>query len=39
VIAHQEAGDSLKDVAEILQIPYESVKSYAKLARRAMESK
>ncbi|MEB3293371.1 MAG: CRISPR-associated endoribonuclease Cas6 [Synechococcales bacterium] len=36
IIAHQEAGDSLKTIAAEMKIPYETVKKYAQLARKQM---
>ncbi|WP_066426887.1 CRISPR-associated endoribonuclease Cas6 [Anabaena sp. 4-3] len=37
ILARREMGESLQVVAEDLQIPYETVKTYAKLARRALK--
>ena len=37
IVARQETGESLKDIAQDLEIPYETVKTYAKLARRALK--
>ena len=36
IIAHQESGDSLKAIAADLNLPYETVKKYAQLARKQM---
>ena len=36
VVARRELGDSLQDIAEDLEIPYETAKTYGKLARRAL---
>ncbi len=36
ILARREWGDSLQAIAEDLEIPYETVKTYAKLARRAL---
>jgi CRISPR-associated endoribonuclease Cas6 len=36
IIAHQESGDSLKAIAADLNLPYETVKKYAQLARKHM---
>jgi CRISPR-associated endoribonuclease Cas6 len=38
IIARQESGDSLKSIAADLKLPYETVKKYAQLARKQMES-
>lgn len=38
IMARQEAGESLKDIAQELEMPYETVKTYVKLARRALNS-
>jgi CRISPR-associated endoribonuclease Cas6 len=35
ILARRELGESLQDIAEDLEMPYETVKTYAKLARRA----
>ncbi len=37
ILARRETGDSLQAIAEHLQIPYLTVKSYSKLARRALK--
>jgi len=37
ILARREMGESLQVVAEDLQMPYETVKTYAKLARRALK--
>lgn len=37
ILARHEFGESLKDIAEDLEIPYETVKTYAKLARKALK--
>lgn len=39
IVARQEFGESLKGIAEDLEIGYESVKKYSQLARRAMKDK
>ena len=36
ILARRELGDSLQDIAEDLEMRYETVKTYAKLARRAL---
>ncbi|NER79766.1 MAG: CRISPR-associated endoribonuclease Cas6 [Leptolyngbya sp. SIO1D8] len=36
IVARRELGDSLKDIAADLEMPYETVKSYGKLARRSL---
>jgi CRISPR-associated endoribonuclease Cas6 len=36
VVARRELGDSLQDIAADLGIPYETAKTYGKLARRAL---
>lgn len=36
ILARQEFGESLKDIAKDLKMPYETVKTYAKLARRVL---
>lgn len=36
VLARREVGDSLDEIAHDLEIPYESAKTYSKLARRAL---
>jgi CRISPR-associated endoribonuclease Cas6 len=38
IIARQESGDSLKAIAADLKLPYETIKKYAQLARKQMES-
>lgn len=38
ILARQEFGESLKAIAADLEMPYETVKTYAKLARRALKS-
>ncbi|HAJ61487.1 MAG TPA: CRISPR-associated endoribonuclease Cas6 [Cyanobacteria bacterium UBA8543] len=37
ILARQEFGESLLDIAADLEMPYETVKTYAKLARRALK--
>lgn len=37
ILARQEAGESLLDIASDLEIPYETVKTYAKIARQALK--
>jgi CRISPR-associated endoribonuclease Cas6 len=37
ILARRELGESLLDIAEDLEMNYETVKSYAKLARRALQ--
>ena len=39
ILARRELGESLVDIATDLQMPYDTVKSYAKLARRALKGK
>lgn len=36
ILARREFGDSLGDIAQDLEIPYQSAKTYSKLARRAL---
>lgn len=36
ILARREFGEPLTDIAEDLKMPYDTVKSYAKLARRAL---
>lgn len=38
ILARRELGESLQTIATDLEMPYETVKSYAKLARRALKS-
>ena len=38
ILARREFGESLVDIANDLAMPYDTVKSYAKLARRALKS-
>jgi CRISPR-associated endoribonuclease Cas6 len=38
ILARRELGESLQTIAADLEMPYETVKSYVKLARRAIES-
>ncbi len=38
ILARREFGESLVDIATDLQMPYETVKTYGKLARRALKS-
>ena len=37
ILARQEQGESLKDIAQDLDMPYETVKTYGKLARRMLK--
>lgn len=37
ILARRETGESLQDIAADLNMPYETVKTYAKLARRALK--
>lgn len=37
ILARREFGESLKDIADDLKMPYETVKTYAKLARRVLK--
>lgn len=37
ILARREMGESLQLVAEDLEMPYETVKTYVKLARRALK--
>jgi CRISPR-associated endoribonuclease Cas6 len=37
IVARRELGDSLQDIADDLEMPYETVKTYGKLARRALK--
>lgn len=39
ILARREVGESLQDIAEDLEMRYETVKTYAKLARRALQPK
>lgn len=36
ILARREFGESLRDISDDLKLPYETVKSYAKLARRSL---
>ncbi len=36
ILARRETGESLQTIAQDLEMPYETVKTYAKLARRAL---
>ncbi len=36
VLARREFGESLQAIAEDLEMPYQTVKTYAKLARRSL---
>jgi CRISPR-associated endoribonuclease Cas6 len=38
ILARREMGESLQDIAKDLKMPYETVKTYAKLARKALSS-
>lgn len=38
ILARRELGESLQAIAEDMKMPYETVKTYAKLARRALKS-
>ena len=38
IMARRETGESLKKIAEDLEIPYETAKTYVKLARRLLNS-
>ena len=38
VLARRETGESLSTIAEDLNIPYQTVKTYVKLARRALKT-
>ena len=37
-LARREMGDSLNIIAQDLEMPYETVKTYVKLARRSLQS-
>jgi CRISPR-associated endoribonuclease Cas6 len=37
IVAHQEAGDSLKAIAADLKLPYDTIKKYAQAARKYLE--
>ena len=37
ILARREMGESIPKIAEDLQMPYETVKTYLKLARRALK--
>jgi CRISPR-associated endoribonuclease Cas6 len=39
VVARRELGDSLQAIAEDMEMPYETAKTYSKLARRALKAK
>lgn len=39
ILARREFGESLQAIASDLEMPYETVKTYAKLSRRALKSK
>lgn len=36
ILARRELGDSLQDIAQDLELPYETAKTYSKLARRSL---
>jgi CRISPR-associated endoribonuclease Cas6 len=36
ILARRELGDSLRDIAQDLELPYETAKTYSKLARRSL---
>ncbi len=36
ILARRELGESLQDIAVDLELPYETVKTYVKLARRVL---
>lgn len=38
ILARREFGESLQDIADDLQMPYETVKTYVKLARAALKA-
>jgi CRISPR-associated endoribonuclease Cas6 len=38
ILARRELGESLQQIAADLEMPYETVKTYVKLARRALHS-
>ena len=38
ILARRELGESLIDIARDLEMPYETVKTYVKLARRVLNS-
>ena len=38
ILARRERGESLQDIAIDLEMPYETVKTYTKLARRALQA-
>lgn len=38
ILARREFGESLVDIAKDLNMPYETVKTYAKLARRILRN-
>ncbi len=37
ILARREMGESVQEIADDLQMPYETVKTYVKLARRALK--
>jgi CRISPR-associated endoribonuclease Cas6 len=37
ILARREQGDSLQEIAEDMDLPYETAKTYSKLARRAVK--
>jgi len=39
ILARREMGESLQDIATDLEMPYETVKTYVKLARKALPTK
>lgn len=39
ILAQRELGDSLQTIAEELELPYETAKTYSKLARRSLKEK
>ncbi len=38
ILPRQEFGESLQEIAADLEMPYETVKTYGKLARRALNN-
>lgn len=38
ILARRDLGESLQDIAKDLEMPYETVKTYAKLARRELQT-
>jgi CRISPR-associated endoribonuclease Cas6 len=37
ILARREQGDSLQEIAQEMELPYETAKTYSKLAKRAVK--